>query len=124
MNEQTTIPEVILDCEMATEEETELAEIELPLPAECVPITEWKRKKRNRYLGKLQLLGTIHAEIADTLNAKRKAAFASFFSNSDKYFEQGHDKKELIKLALGIPFDVIDPESKPEFEDEPQPAAV
>jgi CRISPR/Cas system CSM-associated protein Csm3 (group 7 of RAMP superfamily) len=84
-----------------TETETELTIDATVTEAEPMPIEQWPRKKRNVYLGKLRLLGTIRANIADALNAKREAAYKAFFMPSDKYIPQDKDNAECVKLALG-----------------------
>jgi hypothetical protein len=65
------------------------------LEAIPLPITEWPKKKRNRYLGKLRFLGTVHAELASVLDTQRKAQDQAGFMPASK--ENGL----LVKLALG-----------------------
>jgi hypothetical protein len=80
--------------------DTSQDESDMELEAEFVPIEKWTRKNRNMYLGKLRLLGTIHAKIADKLNEKRKATFEAFFMAEDKWFPESNEKDLLIRLAL------------------------
>lgn len=75
---------------------------DLTLEAEAMPIEQWARKKRNRYLGQLRLLGTIHAEVSETINHSREAYWQLFFRPEDKYIPETTDKSLYVKLALGI----------------------
>ena len=76
-------------------------ETDLTLEASIVPITDWPRKQRNQYLGKLRLLGTIHAEIADKLDERREAIYGAFFMPEDKYIPASREKDLLVRFALG-----------------------
>ena len=76
-------------------------ESDLTLEAEIVPIEKWPRKNRNQYLGKLRLLGTIHAEIADKLDEKRRTVYEAFFMPEDKWLPASREKDLLVRFALG-----------------------
>lgn len=95
---QSPETELTLDATLATSQD----ETDLTLEASCVPIEKWTRKNRNMYLGKLRLLGTIHAEIADKLDEKRKATFEAFFMPDDKYLPASREKDLLVRFALGM----------------------
>lgn len=70
------------------------------------PMPSKSKKAFNAYMGKLNLLGMIHAENADKINATREATLTAFFMPSDKFIPESKDKKLLVKLALGI-FDAM-----------------
>lgn len=91
------IPETVLNAEIETEE----TETDLTLDAEIVPHVPWTKKSHKRYLGKLRMLGMIHAEIADEINAKREASWQAFFRPDDKYIPEEKDKKLYVNLHLG-----------------------
>jgi hypothetical protein len=96
---QTTSPEteLTLDATLATSQD----ETDLTLEASYVPIAEWTRKNCNQYLGKLRLLGTIHAELAATFDARRKATHEAFFMPEDKWLPASREKDLLVRFALG-----------------------
>lgn len=100
--------ELTLEAQL-TETETET---ELTLEASIVPIANWPRKQRNQYLGKLRLLGTIHAEIADKLDEKRRTVYEAFFMPEDKWLPASREKDLLVRFALGKV--VASPESEAE----------
>ena len=89
--------ELILDATLAIDQD----EIDLELEANCVPVVEWTRKNRNMYLGKLRILGTIHAEIANELDKRRKIVHEAFFMPEDKWLPASHEKDLLVRFALG-----------------------
>lgn len=97
MNANKTETKLTLEAELTgTETETDLT-----LEAEIVPIEKWSRKNRNQYLGKLRMLGTIHAEIADKLDEKRRTVYEAFFMPEDKWLPASREKDLLVRFALG-----------------------
>ena len=90
--------ETVLESTIDTSE----TETDLTLEATCVPIAQWPRKQKNQYLGKLRLLGTIHAEIADKLDAKRQTLYEAFFMPEDKWLPASREKDLLVRFALGM----------------------
>jgi hypothetical protein len=99
MNIDETQPEVIeaTVADVADNQEQE----ETTLEATIVPEPILTRKEKNQYFGKLRLLGTIHAELADKLNEKRYATYEAFFMPDDKYIPETKEKDLLVRLALG-----------------------
>lgn len=95
---QSPETELTLNATIDTSPETET---DLTLEASIVPISEWPRKNRNMYLGKLRMLGTIHAEIADKLDERRKSIYEAFFMPEDKWLPASREKDLLVRLALG-----------------------
>ncbi len=95
---QSPESELTLDATLATSQD----ETDLTLEASIVPIEKWTRKNRNQYLGKLRLLGTIHAELADKLDERREAIYGAFFMPEDKYIPASREKDLLVRLALGM----------------------
>ena len=98
MNANETETELTLNATLATSQD----ETDLTLEASCVPIEKWTRKNRNQYLGKLRLLGTIHAELADTFDSRRKATHEAFFMPDDKWLPASREKDLLVRFALGM----------------------
>ena len=96
---QSPESELTLNATIDTSPETET---DLTLEASIVPISEWPRKNRNMYLGKLRMLGTIHAEIADKLDERRKSLYEAFFMPEDKWLPASREKDLLVRLALGM----------------------
>lgn len=90
-------------------------ETDLTLEATIVPIEKWTRKNRNQYLGKLRMLGTIHAEIADKLDEKRRTLYEAFFMPEDKWLPASREKDLLVRFALGkvsaMPCEPCEPEA-------------
>ncbi len=97
MNANETQSETVFNATIDTSE----TETDLTLEASCVPISQWPRKNRNQYLGKLRLLGTIHAEIADKLDEKRRTLYEAFFMPEDKWLPASREKDLLVRFALG-----------------------
>ena len=98
MNANDNETEMTLEAELTQE----TSETELTLEASPVPITDWPRKQRNQYLGKLRMLGTIHAEIADKLDEKRRTVYEAFFMPEDKWLPASREKDLLVRFALGM----------------------
>lgn len=98
MNANDNESELILNATLDTSE----MEIDLTMEASIVSIDQWTRKNRNQYLGKLRMLGTIHAEIADKLDAQREALYGAFFMPDDRYLPACREKDLLVRFALGM----------------------
>lgn len=104
-DDSAKVKEIILSAVIAeNQEESESSQVCQQLEAELTdakPITQWDKKKRNRYLGQLNALGAIHADIADKVNGIREATRTAFFMPSDKFFLETKERKAMVKLALG-----------------------
>ena len=97
-------PDLILNATLADSDSIP----DLILDASIVPIANWTRKKRNHYLGKLKLLGTIHVEIASILDRRHAATYGAFFMPEDKYIPASRNKELFVRLALGNVIDTPD----------------
>jgi hypothetical protein len=94
---QTTLEtEIVLNATLDNSPETELV-----LETEIVPINDWPAEQRSAYLGKLRLLGKVHANVADKINETREATLQVFFRAEDNFIPETKDPSELVNLAMG-----------------------
>ncbi len=78
----------------ATLDETP-SESELTVEASFVPDLPRTRKQKKQYRDKIYLLGTIHAEIADAINKRRKLEHEAWFI---PYVIESKDNLEYVRL--------------------------